>query len=99
MTSAEVICYPKASGNSCKLQIRVRFQRRFKQRTDEICHFLINSLKIRILQRHIVLIQEDDYIFTEYFFQAACEKFQRRGILYSGCLLPSYTDILIFFFW
>ncbi len=63
-------------------QIRIGLKRGFKQRTDKADHFFVEAMQISVLERYVVLIDEDDGIVPMIFRQAFGEEAKCFGIFF-----------------
>ncbi len=52
---------PKTSGDHCKIQIRIRLQNLAEQGADQRDHLRIIPILIRLIQRHVILINQHDH--------------------------------------
>ena len=63
--------YSKTPGKNCKIQTAVRFQCLTKQRSDIIYHSIIVTWLVSLIQRNIILINQNDRLLTIMFLQKA----------------------------
>lgn len=87
----------KAAGHHGKGKILIRFQHRLEKRTNHVSHLFIKTMKIRIFQRYIILINQYKNFFSCTPMQAVRQKTQSIRII---CFLsPQITDakIMLFF--
>ena len=54
----------KAACDYTSFKIRISLECRFKERTNEINHLIVKAFEICIFKRHIVLVDEDDCVFS-----------------------------------
>ncbi len=54
----------EAARNHAFLKVWIGLERRFKEGADEVNHLIVKAFEIRIFQRHIVLVDEDDAILS-----------------------------------
>ena len=71
----------EASGYNGEFQIVIRLQGRLKQGTDQRCHPVIKATEIGILQRNVILIDQDDCSPSGTGIQTLRKEFQRIRVI------------------
>ena len=93
LTDAQAAC------DDTLFEIGVGLERGFKQRTDKADHFIVKPTQIGVLQRYIVLVDEDDGLMSMIFGKAFRQEPQRFCVSNRLCLLIHDQLKLLFFFW